>query len=395
LEVFVAKTLVRELISAGVHFGHGVSRWNPKMAPFIFAKRGKIHIIDVKKTLKGVLIAKKLLAEVVASGKDVVFVGTKRQAQKAVQAVAEKCGMHFVSERWLGGTLTNFRTIRSRLQRLEQLEAMQADGTLDGESKKMASRLKREMRKVKANLDGIRNMSRLPGAVVVIDARKEYLALREAKKLAISTVGIIDTDSDPDAVDVAIPANDDSIRAVDLILNELAEAVATGKTMVAARQEPVPRARRVRSRRPAMARARDERAEPAVPAEVSGAGPAEVEAKAEPTPARQKPEPEAAKEAPAAKKPKVDVAKPPSASQKRRADVAKSTVAPKNTKAEVAKGTPAEPAKSGPPETKAKADVARPPAAPKNTKAEPVAEKPEAEPAKSAVPERETEKSGS
>jgi len=132
----VAKELARKLINAGVHFGHGVSRWNPKMAPFIFAKRGNIHIIDVKSTLKGLLIAKKLIVEVVSSGKDVVFVGTKRQAQKAVEAVAEKCGMHYVSQRWLGGMLTNFRTVRSRLQRLDQLEAMAEDGTLDSESKK-------------------------------------------------------------------------------------------------------------------------------------------------------------------------------------------------------------------------------------------------------------------
>ncbi|MDD5326738.1 MAG: 30S ribosomal protein S2 [Phycisphaerae bacterium] len=251
----MAKELARELINAGVHFGHGVSRWNPRMAPFIFAKRGNIHIIDVRKTLGGVLVAKKLLADVVASGKDVVFIGTKRQAQKAVEAVAAKCEMHYVSGRWLGGTLTNFRTIRSRLQRLEQLEAMQEAGTLEKESKKQASRLKREMRKIKGNLEGIREMTRLPGAMVVVDVSKEYLALREAKKLGISTIGIIDTDSDPDTVDIAIPANDDSIRAIDLILNELAEAVAIGKTMVTTRPEPGPRPKRTRSRRPAMARA--------------------------------------------------------------------------------------------------------------------------------------------
>ncbi|MBN2592566.1 MAG: 30S ribosomal protein S2 [Sedimentisphaerales bacterium] len=255
----MAKELARKLINAGVHFGHGVSRWDPKMAPFIFAKRGNIHIIDVKKTLKGMLIAKKLLADVVASGKDVVFVGTKRQAQKAVESSAEKCGMHYVSQRWLGGTLTNFRTIRSRLQRLEQLEAMAEDGTLDNESKKQASRLKREMRKIKANLQGVRNMSRLPGAVVVVDAKKEYLALREARKLDIATIGLLDTDSDPDTVDVAIPANDDSIRAVELILNELADAVAIGKTMTAVHQEAPQRPKRVRSRRPALARARAEK----------------------------------------------------------------------------------------------------------------------------------------
>jgi len=258
----VAKELARKLINAGVHFGHGVSRWNPKMAP----KRGNIHIIDVKKTLKGLLIAKQLLAEVVSSGKDVVFVGTKRQAQKAVENIAEKCGMHYVSQRWLGGMLTNFRTIRSRLQRLEQLEAMVEDGTLDSESKKQASRLKREMRKIKANLQGVRNMSRLPGVVVVVDAKKEYLALREAEKLDIATIGLLDTDSDPDTVDVAIPANDDSIRAVDLLLNELADAVAIGKTMTAVRQEVPQRPRRVRSKRPAMARANEDK--PQIPSNV-------------------------------------------------------------------------------------------------------------------------------
>ncbi|MBN2588420.1 MAG: 30S ribosomal protein S2 [Sedimentisphaerales bacterium] len=255
----MAKELTRKLINAGVHFGHAVSRWNPKMASYIFVKRGNIHIIDVKKTLRGMLIAKKLLAEVASTGKDVVFVGTKRQAQKAVESAAEKCSMHYVSTRWLGGMLTNFRTVRIRLQRLEQLEAMTEDGSLERESKKQASRLKREMKKIKSNLQGVRNMPRLPGAVVVVDAKKEYLALREAKKLGIVTIGLLDTDSDPDTVDVAIPANDDSIRAVDLILNELADAVAIGKTMVAAKPDmSTQRPKRVRSKRPVFARAKEE-----------------------------------------------------------------------------------------------------------------------------------------
>jgi small subunit ribosomal protein S2 len=278
LELFVAKELTRKLINAGVHFGHAVSRWNPKMSPYIFVKRGNIHIIDVKKTLRGMLVAKKLLAEVVSTGKDVVFVGTKRQAQKAVETAAEKCGMHYVSQRWLGGMLTNFRTIRVRLQRLDQLEGMAEDGTLDSESKKQASRLKREMRKIKSNLQGVRNMSRLPGAVVAVDVKKEYLALREAKKLGIVTVGLLDTDSDPDTVDVAIPANDDSIRAIDLILNELADAVAIGKTMVAARQETASqRPRRVRSKRPVLARARDDEPEITAPPEQNLAQDSETE----------------------------------------------------------------------------------------------------------------------
>jgi small subunit ribosomal protein S2 len=263
LEVFVAKELAKELISAGVHFGHSANRWNPKMKPFIFGKRGQIHIIDVRKTLAGLVIAKKLLTDVVASGKDVVFVGTKRQAQKAVEAAAEKCGMHCVSDRWLGGTLTNFRTIRSRVQRLEELEGMQDAGTLESQSKKQASRLKRELRKIKGNMEGIRKMGRLPGVVVVVDGKKEYLALREARKLGITTVGIIDTDCDPDTVDVVIPANDDSIRAISLLLDELADAVAQGKTMDTIRKDVASKPKHIRSKRTVMARADKTEGEPA------------------------------------------------------------------------------------------------------------------------------------
>jgi small subunit ribosomal protein S2 len=291
----VAKELARDLINAGVHFGHGVSRWNPKMASYIYTSRGKIHIIDVKQTLKGILIAKRILADVVASGKDVIFVGTKRQAQKIVEAAAEKCGMHYVSQRWLGGMLTNFRTIRSRLQRLEQLEAMQENGQLESESKKQASRLKREMRKINANLNGVRKMSRLPGAVVVVDVGKEYLALAEAKKIGIPTIGLIDTDSNPDTVSVAIPANDDSIRAIELILNELVDAVAIGKTMVGIQKEPEQKpTRKVRSRRPALARADGDQSQPAVTQKVEPQSSNEITATIE-TPLEnteeQKPEP--------------------------------------------------------------------------------------------------------
>jgi len=244
----VNKELARDLISAGVHFGHAASRWNPKMEPYIFGKRGMIHIINVKETLRGLLISKKLLATMVSSGKDVVFVGTKRQAQKAVQQAATACGMHYVSERWLGGTLTNFRTIRTRLTRLDELEAMESSGRLESESKKQGARLKRELTKVRTNLDGVRRMNRLPGVVVVVDAKKEYIALREARKLGIITVAIMDTDSDPDTVDVAIPANDDSIKAIEILLNELASAVAEGKTMVRSEEASAAGARPVRTR---------------------------------------------------------------------------------------------------------------------------------------------------
>ncbi|MHC4237700.1 MAG: 30S ribosomal protein S2, partial [Planctomycetota bacterium] len=167
------------------------------MKPYIFGKRGMIHIINVKETLKGLMIAKRLLMSVVSGGRDVVFVGTKRQAKKAVQNASEQCGMHYVSERWLGGSLTNFRTIRSRLQRLEELESMEATGKIEAQSKKQGSRLKRELNKIKTNLDGVRKMSRMPGAMIVIDAKKEYIALREARKLGIPTIAVIDTDSDP------------------------------------------------------------------------------------------------------------------------------------------------------------------------------------------------------
>ena len=268
----MGKELARELINAGVHFGHGANRWNPKMEPYIFGKRGNIHIIDVKTTLKGILLAKKQIAEVVSSGSDVVFVGTKRQAQKAVEQAAAQCQMHYVSERWLGGMLTNFRTIRSRLQRLEQLEAMEKDGSLVKESKKQAARYKREMRKIRTNLDGVRKMARLPGLVVVVDAKKEYLALREAQKLDIATVGILDTDSDPDNVEIAIPANDDSIKAIDLILRELADAVAIGRTLQGSKPQGTGASatrgegRRSRSRRPVLARADESAAEAPAPA---------------------------------------------------------------------------------------------------------------------------------
>lgn len=226
------KELARELIGAGVHFGHAASRWNPKMKPYIFGKRGMIHIINVKETLKGLMIAKKLLSTVVSGGRDVVFVGTKRQAKKAVQEASEKCGMHYVSERWLGGTLTNFRTIRSRLQRLEELEGMEATGKIEAQSKKQGARLKRELSKIKTNLDGIRKMGRMPGVMIAIDAKKEYIALREARKMGIPTIAVIDTDSDPDTVDVAIPANDDSIKALKILMDQMATSISEGKTQV-------------------------------------------------------------------------------------------------------------------------------------------------------------------
>ncbi len=257
----VANDLARNLISAGVHFGHTVSRWNPKTKPYVYSRRGMVHIINIRETLKGIILAQKLLKDIVSSGKDVVFVGTKRQAQKAVKAAAEATGMHYVTNRWLGGTLTNFRTIHSRIQRLDQLEAMANDGSIESESKKRASTLKRELRKMKSNLEGIRRMTQIPGVIFVVDAKREILALREAKKMGVPTIGIIDTDSDPDLVDIPIPANDDSVKGIGLIMNELVPAVAEAKTMQRAFAKDDDRKAKVRRR--SLARADEGGAEPA------------------------------------------------------------------------------------------------------------------------------------
>jgi len=267
----VANDLARNLISGGVHFGHTVSRWNPKMKAYVYARRGTVHIINVRETLKGIILAKKLLNDIVASGRDVVFVGTKRQAQKAVKGAAEATGMHYVIDRWLGGTFTNFRTIHSRIQRLDELEAMSSDGSIESESKKRASTLKRELRKMKSNLEGIRKMNQIPGVVVVVDAKREILSLREAKKMGVPTVAIIDTDSDPDLVDIPIPGNDDSVKAIGLIINELASAVAEGKTM----QRNITKddeSRRPRVRRRSLARADEPQEKAAESASADNAG---------------------------------------------------------------------------------------------------------------------------
>jgi small subunit ribosomal protein S2 len=220
---------VRTLIEAGVHFGHRSSRWHPKMAPYIFGKNKLIHIVDLKATLRGVIMARKLLTAVAAAGEDVLFVGTKRQARPIIQKMAQECQMPYVIERWLGGTLTNFRTIRSRLARMEELERMTADGTMDKLPKKLVSVLNREFRKLKKNLEGIRNMTRMPGVMVIIDPRKEHIAVQEAKKLNVPLVALLDTDCDPGVVDIAIPGNDDALRSIEVIVESLAEAVGQGR----------------------------------------------------------------------------------------------------------------------------------------------------------------------
>ncbi|MEM8835913.1 MAG: 30S ribosomal protein S2 [Planctomycetota bacterium] len=224
-----ADSLVKDLIEAGIHFGQRSSGWNPKMGPFIYGKRNAIHIIDIKETIKGLLRARKFISSTVSSGKDICFVGTKRQAREVLTQRVPDVGMHYVTERWLGGALTNFQTIRGRLKRLEELEAIEADDNFQSYSKKMESQLRREMRKIKRNLEGIRNMHKLPGALVVIDVSQERNALMEARKLGIPTICLIDTDGDPDLVDIPIPGNDDSMRSIDVVVRELCAAVADGK----------------------------------------------------------------------------------------------------------------------------------------------------------------------
>ena len=226
----MSQSLVKNLVEAGVHFGHRASRWNPKMKPYIYGRRNLIHIVDVRETIRGLLRAKKHLRDVAAHNGLVLFVGTKRQAGDTIAREAERCQMPYVNDRWLGGTLTNFRTIRSRLGRLEELENIRTSDELSKYSKKMQSALNREYRKMYRNLNGMRTMSRLPECVMVIDPNKEKNAVREARKLGITTLALIDTDCDPDTVDLPIPGNDDGIRSIELVASLLADAVIEGKS---------------------------------------------------------------------------------------------------------------------------------------------------------------------
>ncbi len=275
-------SLVKQMIEAGIHFGHRSAGWCPKMEPYIYGKRNGIHIVDVRQTIKGLLLARKFVTRTVASGKDVLFVGTKRQARPAIESICDEVGMPYVTERWLGGTLTNFRTIRSRLKRLEELEQLMASEDWANYSKKMASQLTRERRKIHRNLSGIRNMDRLPGAMVVIDVRREVNALREAQKLGVPTVCLIDTDSDPELADIPIPGNDDAMRAIELVVQQLGEAIKEGKSAQAQQQrassdgpaEQTGEQPRRRSARAMYSASADESAPPAEPEASSEGTPA-------------------------------------------------------------------------------------------------------------------------
>ncbi|AEB76136.1 ribosomal protein S2 [Clostridium botulinum BKT015925] len=220
---------MKQLLEAGVHFGHQTRRWNPKMAPYIFTERNGIYIIDLQKTVKKVEEAYEFVKSVVADGKEVLFVGTKKQAQEAIEEESLRSGMHFVNNRWLGGMLTNFKTIRTRINKLEQLEKMEEDGTFEVLPKKEVIKLRNEKEKLEKNLGGIKNLdaSKL-GAMFIVDPRKEKNAIAEAKNLGIPVVAIVDTNCDPDEIDYVIPGNDDAIRAVRLITSKIAEAIIEG-----------------------------------------------------------------------------------------------------------------------------------------------------------------------
>ena len=312
----MSSQLVKELIDAGAHFGHRSSRWNPKMKPYIYGKRSNLHIIDIKETLRGILLAKKFITQTVASGKDVLFVGTKRQARKSIQEHGDRVGMHWVIDRWLGGTLTNFREIRKRIVRMEELEALEADGQLDAYSKRDGSRLRRELRKIQRNLGGIRKMTRTPGAMIVVDAAHENNAVREARKAGVPVICLIDTDANPDLVDIPIPGNDDAMRAIEIVIRELSDAADMG-TQTRAEGADKAETPKGKSTRASTSQTFEETPETEVaPAPVAEEAPVAVEAPAEAAPAPvaeaapaavEAPAPvEAPVEAPAEEAPKAD-----------------------------------------------------------------------------------------
>ncbi len=226
----MASVTMRQLLEAGIHFGHQTRRWNPKMARYIFGERNGIYIIDLQKTMQQLKRAYLLVRDTVAQGGTVLFVGTKKQAREAVMNAANRCGMYYVNSRWLGGTLTNYQTIRRRIDMLLRMEELEASNRVDGEmSKKDAIKFRKEKAKLETHLLGIKNMNRVPNILFVIDSKKEAIAIREARRLHIPCISIVDTNSDPDEVNIPIPGNDDAIRAVDLFCNVMADAVTEGQ----------------------------------------------------------------------------------------------------------------------------------------------------------------------
>ena len=228
---------MKQLLEAGVHFGHQTRRWDPRMRPYIYTDRNGIYIIDLQKTAKKIDEAYAVLKSIIDEGKTVIFVGTKKQAQECVKEEAERCGMYYVNQRWLGGMLTNFDTIKKRVERLKTLETMETDGTFDVLPKKEVIILKKEMEKLEKNLGGIKNMTEIPGAMFVVDPKKERIAILEARKLGIPVIGLVDTNCNPEDVDYVIPGNDDAIRAIKLIVEAMANAVLESKQGESAAKE--------------------------------------------------------------------------------------------------------------------------------------------------------------
>lgn len=238
----MAAVSVKELLEAGVHYGHHTSRWNPKMRAYIYGQRNSIHIINLVETLRGLLRAAKFLKLVAARGEEILLVGTKRQAAAVIAAEAQSAELPFVNERWLGGTLTNFKTIRSRLGRLLELEELEESGGIANYSKKEAATLMRERRKIQRNLDGLRTLNRHPGAMVVVDPKREKIAVLEANKLGIPVVALMDSDSNPDRISIPIPGNDDAIKSIQLICRRLVAAVVEGRELARGKVTPLERA---------------------------------------------------------------------------------------------------------------------------------------------------------
>ncbi len=231
---------MKQLLEAGVHFGHQTRRWNPKMAQYIFTERNGIYIIDLQKTVRKIDEAYMFVRDIALEGKSILFVGTKKQAQESIETEAKRCGMFYVNNRWLGGTLTNFRTMQTRIKRLNDIDAMEKNGQFEVLPKKEVIKLCAEREKLLKNLGGIREMKKLPGALFIVDPRKERIAVAEARTLGIPIVAIVDTNCDPDEIDYVIPGNDDAIRAVKLIAGKLADAVLEGKQGEQTEDEPAP-----------------------------------------------------------------------------------------------------------------------------------------------------------
>ena len=323
----MAVATMRDLLEAGVHFGHRTPRWNPKMRPFIFGARGGIHIVDLQHTVRGLMAAQSFTRSVSADGGDIIFVGTKQQAQEVVREEAERCGAHYVVHRWLGGTLTNFDTLRTRVQRLRELQARQQAGDFERMSKKAAHAHAIETARLEKRMGGIRNLSRLPAALFIIDPKREAIAVKEAQRLNIPIIALTDTNCDPEAVDYVIPGNDDSIRAVRAIAEQIANAILAGREEHE-RREAERAVRAAREAEAAMAAAARAEQQGASTADVEAAMLAAADEAAPATPAAET-QATADPAAPSPAKPAAEAAAAPRAARGRRRPAAQSRSAPR------------------------------------------------------------------